>query len=292
MGAPLQIEPFLHAGSGTWTHVVHRGDDAVVIDPVLDYDAASGRIGVAGLQAVRDYLDTHGLQLRRILETHAHADHLSAAAVLRAATGAPVGIGDGIRQVQAHFAQVFAIDGDDPALRNAFDATFRDGDAIEAGSLRFHVLALPGHTSDSLGYAIDGHVFVGDSVFAPDIGTARCDFPGGNMQALHASIQRLHAMDEATVLHLCHDYPPAGRGPRSSVTVGESRHDNRMLNAGTTLEAFVDARRARDAQLAAPALLYPALQVNIRGGRLPPAQANGRHYLATPLQGELPAGLA
>ena len=112
------------------------------------------------------------------------------------------------------------------------------------------------------------------------------------MQALHASIQRLHAMDEATVLHLCHDYPPAGRGPRSSVTVGESRRDNRMLNAGTTLEAFVDARRARDAQLAAPALLYPALQVNIRGGRLPPAQANGRHYLATPLQGELPAGLA
>ena len=281
----LHVQSFFHAGSGTWTHVVHRGDDAVVIDPVLDYDAASGRIATDSLAEVQAYLVDHGLRLRRILETHAHADHLTAARLLHAATGAPVGIGAGIRAVQAHFAGVFGIDPADPALAGAFDATYAEGDVIEAGRLRFTVLATPGHTADSLGYAIDGHVFVGDTVFAPDVGTARCDFPGGSVEALYASIGRFHAMDEATVLHLCHDYPPPGRGPRSSVTAGESRRDNRMLRGDTPLEAFAAARRARDAQLPAPALLYPSLQVNTRGGRRPPPAANGRRYLDIPLQG-------
>ena len=194
--------------------------------------------------------------------------------------------------LQAHFAEVFGIadDDDDGALRDAFDQTYVDGERIDAGRLQFTVLATPGHTSDSLSYAIDGHVFIGDTLFAPDVGTARCDFPGGRVDAMYASIQRLHAMDDATVLHLCHDYP-AGRERRSSMTVGESRRDNRMLRGDTTLADFAQARRDRDAQLPAPMLLYPALQTNIRGGRLPPADANGMHYLKTPVHGEIPPAL-
>jgi glyoxylase-like metal-dependent hydrolase (beta-lactamase superfamily II) len=287
----LHIAPFFHEGTGTWTYVLHRDGDAVVIDPVLDYDPKSGKADIDSLRLVQDYIAEKSLRVHRILETHAHADHLSSAQVLRAATGATVGIGDGIRTVQDHFAGVFGIDHDDPALRDAFDITYADGDVIEAGNLHLTVIATPGHTSDSLSYSIEGHVFIGDTLFAPDVGCARCDFPGGSVDDLYASIQRLYAMDDASVLHLCHDYPPAGREPRSEVSVGESRRDNRMLNGQTTLEEFSAARRARDSQLAAPVLLYPALQVNIRGGRLPPPSENGQRYLCTPVQGELPAAL-
>jgi len=292
MTTALHITSFFHDASGTWTHVVQRDGDAVVIDPVLDYDPKSGRIGIESLRMLQKHLADNGLRLRRILETHAHADHLSSAQALRAGTDATVGIGEGIRSVQAHFAEVFGIadDDDDGALRDAFDQTYVDGERIDAGRLQFTVLATPGHTSDSLSYAIDGHVFIGDTLFAPDVGTARCDFPGGSVDALYASIQRLHAMDDATVLHLCHDYP-AGRERRSNMTVGESRRDNRMLRGDTTLADFAQARRARDAQLPAPMLLFPALQTNIRGGRLPPPEANGMRYLKTPLSGEIPPSL-
>ena len=287
----LHIEPFFHEGTGTWTYVIHRDEDAIVIDPVLDYDPKSGKVGIDSLRVVQDYIAAKGLHVHRILETHAHADHLSSAQALRAATGASVGIGNGIRTVQDHFAGVFGIERDDPALRDAFDATYADGEEIKAGNLRITVLALPGHTSDSLGYAIEGHVFIGDTLFAPDVGCARCDFPGGSIDDLYASIQRLYAMDDATVLHLCHDYPPAGRKRRSEVSVGESKRDKLMLRGDTTREDFRQARLARDAILPAPKLLYPSLQVNIRGGRLPPPHQNGQRYLRTPVQGELPAAL-
>ena len=291
MASTLHIEPFFHAGTGTWTYVVHRDGDAVVIDPVLDYDPKSGRIDAESLRAVQDYVAVNGLRVVRILETHAHADHLSSAQVLRAATGAPVGIGDGIRKVQAHFAGVFGIDPTDPALADAFDATYADGDVIEAGQLRFNVMATPGHTSDSLSYAIEGNVFIGDTLFAPDVGTARCDFPGGGIDDLYASIQRYYAMPDDTLLWLCHDYPQGGRERRANVTVGESKRDNKMLAGDTSLQTFRERRSARDASLPAPVLLYPALQVNIRGGRLPPAESNGLHYLSTPLQGVDAPGL-
>jgi glyoxylase-like metal-dependent hydrolase (beta-lactamase superfamily II) len=291
MDAALHIEPFFHDGTGTWTYVVHRGLDAVVIDPVLDYDPKSGRIATDSARNVQDLIEARGLRVQRILETHAHADHLTAARVLRAVTGAPVGIGNGIRQVQAHFAGLFGMAADDPALHDAFDATYSDGDVIEAGALRFEVLATPGHTSDSVAYAIEGNVFIGDTLFAPDVGAARCDFPGGDADTLFDSIQRFYTMPDDTVLWLCHDYPPASRERRSAVTVGESKRDNRMLRGDTSLEQFAQARRARDAQLPAPVLLYPSLQVNIRGGRLPPAEHNGRRYLSTPVQGEIPPGL-
>lgn len=278
----LLIQPFLHAGSGTWSYVVSRGDDAVVIDPVLDYDAASGRVGTDSATRLLQHVAAHGLRVHHILETHAHADHLSAAAFLRTHTSAAIGIGHNIHSVQAHFADVFHIRADDPALADAFDRRLADGDSIDAGLLRITVLSTPGHTADGVSYSIDGNVFVGDTLFAPDIGTARCDFPGGSVEQLYTSIQRLHALPDGTVLWLCHDYPPQGREARASVTVGESRRDNRMLRGDTSLSAFSEARRARDATLPAPALLYPSLQVNIRGGRLPGADSD-RYYLRTPV---------
>lgn len=282
------VQPFFHPPTGTWSYVVHAQGDAVIIDPVLDYDPKSGRVHDSAARELLAYVERHRLRVRHILETHAHADHLTAAALLRARTGAPMAIGDGIRAVQAHFARVFGLDVDDAALHDAFDATVRDGDTLIAGALTIEVLALPGHTPDGLGYRLDEEVFVGDTVFAPDIGTARCDFPGGSAERLYASIQRLYALPERTRLWLCHDYPVGGRAPRACVTAGESRRENRMLRADTPRDVFVAARRARDARLDAPNLMWPSLEVNIRGGRLPPPDAEGRRYLRTPLQMQAP----
>ena len=279
----LEIHPFFHPATGTWSHVVNRGRDAVVIDPVLDYDAASGRIRTDSARQLLAHIAGHGLHVHHILETHAHADHLTAAAFLHATTSAPIGIGSNIRSVQAYFADVFQVPADDPALTGAFDRILSDGDTIDAGALRITVMSTPGHTADGVSYRIDGNVFVGDTLFAPDVGTARCDFPGGSIEQLYASIQRLHALPDDTVLWLCHDYPPQGRQPRSHVGVVESRRDNRMLRGDTTLADFRAARSARDASLPAPNLLYPSLQVNIRGGRLP-QQHDGRVYLQTPVR--------
>lgn len=278
------IQPFFHPPTGTWSYVVHAGSDAVVIDPVLDFTAASGVVATDSARTLLGYLAEHGLRLHNVLETHAHADHLSAAAFLRARSGARVAIGAGIREVQAHFAPLFGWDPGDAGLRDAFDRLLQEGDVLEIGSLRIAVMALPGHTADGLGYRIGDDVFVGDTVFAPDLGTARCDFPGGDARQLHASIRRLHALPGDSTLWLCHDYPPAGRERRASVSVDESARDNRMLSRDTPLEDFVAARQARDAGLPVPQLLYPALQVNIRGGRLPPADAVGRRFLRTPLR--------
>ncbi|MGY0558937.1 MULTISPECIES: MBL fold metallo-hydrolase [unclassified Lysobacter] len=289
MTTDLLIQPFFHEPTGTWSYVVSQGVDAVVIDPVLDYDHRSGRVATGSASALLEHIAAHGLQVHRILETHAHADHLSAAAFLRARTSATVAIGAGIRSVQAYFAAIFRLATDDDAVVHAFDQLLADGDVIHAGQLRIEVLATPGHTADGLSYRIGDNVFIGDTLFAPDLGTARCDFPGGGVEQLYASIQRLYALPDETTLWLCHDYPPTGRERRASVSVGESRRDNRMLAGDTTLKVFRAARSTRDAGLPAPNLLYPSLQVNLRGGRLPPAGADGHRYLCIPLQVEPPA---
>ena len=277
------IEPFFHDDTGTWSYVVSHGRDAVVIDPVLDYDPASGSIATCSAQSILRFLSENALHVHRILETHAHADHLSSAAFLRKKIGAGIAIGAGIRDVQAHFANVFGLDSQTPALLDAFDNLLADGEIIAAGALHIQVIALPGHTADSLGYRIGDNVFIGDTLFAPDVGAARCDFPGGSVEKLYNSVQRLYALPDDTVLWLCHDYPPAGRERRAHISVGESKRDNRMLAADTTRDEFYAARRARDATLPAPRLLYPSLQVNIRAGHLPEADANGQRYLRTPL---------
>lgn len=281
-----RIVPFFHADSGTWSYLV--ADDAgraAVIDPVFDYDAAAGRIATASADALLARVRAEGLALEWILETHAHADHLSAAQYLKARAGGRVGIGAGIRQVQATFAEVFNLDAGFAIDGSQFDRLFVDGEHFCIGALDVEVIACPGHTSDSACYRIGDAVFVGDTVFAPDVGTARCDFPGGDAAQLYRSIRRLYALPDATRVFLCHDYPPAGRAPQCETSIGAEKAANIHLTAATGEDEFVARRRARDATLAVPRLLYPAVQVNIRAGALPSAEANGRRYLKVPLSG-------
>ncbi|NGP54247.1 MBL fold metallo-hydrolase [Thioalkalivibrio sp. XN8] len=256
---------------------------AAIIDPVLDYDGAAGRTDTAGAAALLAMIEREGLQLRWILETHAHADHLSAAAFLRERTGVPVGIGRGITAVQANFRDIYNLGADFPVDGRQFDRLFADGERFPLGELEVEVMATPGHTDDSVTYRIGDAAFVGDTLFAPDYGSARCDFPGGDAARLFASVQRLYQLPPETRLFLCHDYPPAGREPRCEWSVAEQRAGNVHINAGTREADFVAMRNERDAGLKMPALIIPSVQVNIRAGRLPEPEDNGRRYLRVPL---------
>ena len=278
-----EVESLLHKDTGTWTHVVHDGEAAAIIDPVLDYDAAAARTSTASADAVLALVRQRALRVDWILETHAHADHLSAAGHLHDATGAPVAIGRGITEVQAHFKQVFGLGEDFAADGRQFDRLLDDGDELAVGSLRVRAIATPGHTRDGLTYVAGDAAFIGDTLFAPDIGTARCDFPGGDAAQLYASIRRILALPETTRLFLCHDYPPPARTASRETTIACEANENVQVGGGVGEAEFVAKRRARDATLPVPRLLLPALQVNIRGGRLPPADADGNRYLRLPL---------
>lgn len=274
-----------HAATGTWSHVLvdPASRAAAIIDPVLDYEAKGARTGTTSAQALLDLCRDQGLRVAWILETHAHADHLSAAAWLKERTGAPIGIGAGIREVQAAFKPIYGLEPDFPTDGSQFDRLFADGERFALGELAVEAMATPGHTSDSLSYRAGDAVFVGDSLFMPDGGTARCDFPGGDAALLYASIRRLYALPDATRLFVCHDYCPDGREPRAQSSVGEQKAGNIHLRADTPETEFVALRRQRDAGLPLPALILPAVQVNIRAGRLPPADAEGRRFLRLPL---------
>ncbi|MES2404387.1 MAG: MBL fold metallo-hydrolase [Pseudomonadota bacterium] len=278
-----EVESFLHKDTGTWTHVVHDGEAAAIIDPVLDYDAAAARTSMASADAVLAFIRSRALRVEWILETHAHADHLSAAGHLHDATDAPVAIGRGITDVQAHFGQVFGLGDDFIADGRQFDRLLDDGDEFAVGSLTLHAIATPGHTRDGLTYVIGDAAFIGDTLFAPDIGTARCDFPGGDAAQLYASIRRILALPETTRLFLCHDYPPSARTASRETTIACEANENVQIGGDVGEAEFVAKRRARDATLPVPRLLLPALQVNIRGGRLPPADSAGHRYLRLPL---------
>lgn len=288
-----RVESFYHAATGTWTHVAADPDShsAAIIDPVLDFDLSSGRISAESAAAVLEHVREQELRVEWILETHAHADHLTGAEWLKqrfAAAGIPVrvGIGAGITAVQAHFRDVFALAADFPVDGSQFDRLFADGERIALGRLTIEILATPGHTSDSVSYRIGDAVFVGDTLFAPHGGTARCDFPGADAATLYRSIRRLYALPEATRLFLCHDYPAAGTGPTAETTVAAEKSANTQLRAETSEQDYVVFRHARDATLAVPRLLYPSLQVNIAAGRLPPADAAGRVFLRLPVHDE------
>lgn len=279
------IQPFHDAETGSYSYVVAcmRTRRAAIIDPVLDYDPRNARIGLASVEAIVACVRERALSVEWILETHAHADHLSAAAVLKERVGGRIGIGRGVCEVQAVFRDILDLGSDFPVDGSQFDRLFDDGESFAIGDLSVRVLTTPGHTSDSITYLVGDAAFIGDTLFAPDYGTARCDFPGGDARQLYESVQRLYALPEQTRLYQCHDYPPPTRAPEPAATVREHRERNVMLAANTPLETFVAARRARDARLPAPVLIIPAIQVNIRGGRLPPPAANGRSYLKVPV---------
>ena len=286
-GIPPVVHAFHHAETCTWSYVVSdpRTHAAAIIDPVLDFDAKSGCTSTSSAQVLVDHVRAHGLQVCWLLETHAHADHLSAAAWLKAQhfPQAPLAIGAGICDVQKAFRPIFnlgehfAVDG------SQFDRLFADGDDFAVGDLHAQVIAVPGHTSDSNAYLIGDALFTGDSLFMPDGGTARCDFPGGDAATLYRSIQRLYALPDDTRVFVCHDYGPGGREVRCESSIAEERRANIHVRDGVGEAEFVALRQARDATLAMPALILPAVQVNIRAGALPPPEDNGVRYLKLPI---------
>lgn len=285
MAQKPEVRALYHQPTFTFSYVAWDPDtrDAVIIDPVLDYDGASGRTGTESAAALLAIIEHEGLSLDWILETHAHADHLSAAGYLHQRSGAPVCIGAGISAVQQTFSEIYNLGPGFPTDGRQFDRLFADGDRFPLGGMEIEVMATPGHTNDSVTYLLGDAAFVGDTLFSPDYGSARCDFPGGDAATLFHSVRRLYGLPPETRLFLCHDYPPEGREPRCEWSVAEQRRDNIHLGANTREQDFVAMRSARDAQLGMPALIIPAVQVNIRAGRLPEPESNGTRYLRVPL---------
>lgn len=278
------IHSFYDADTFTVTHIVSdpATGRAAVIDSVLDYDPKSGRTSHASADKVIDFVTRAGLTVEWLLETHAHADHLSAAPYLREKLGGHIAIGRHIREVQGVFKKIF--NAPDMNTEGAeFDHLFDDGEIFKIGDLEVRVMHTPGHTPACLTYVLNKHAFVGDTLFMPDYGSARCDFPGGDAATLYRSIQKVLALAPDTQLHLCHDYPPAGRTPVWVSTVAEQRAKNIHVHDGVSEAEFVSLRTARDKTLAMPVLILPAVQVNVRAGHLPPPEDNGVRYLKIPL---------
>jgi len=284
--SPALIQPFFDEQTNTVTYLVAdpSSRDAAVIDPVLDYDHRSGRAGIDSAERVLARAKADGFRITWILETHAHADHLSAAPYLKQRTGASIGIGEHIREVQHIFRPVFNLT-DVSGNGSEFDRLFRDGERFEIGSLEVEVIHTPGHTPACVSYRVGDAVFVGDTLFMPDYGTARADFPGGDAAKLYRSIQRLLALPPDTRLFMCHDYKAPSRDHYAwETTVAEERAHNVHVGAGVSEQEFVTMRRARDATLPAPVLLLPSIQVNVRAGHLPAAESNGVRYLKIPVR--------
>jgi glyoxylase-like metal-dependent hydrolase (beta-lactamase superfamily II) len=280
-----EIKAFLHDTSSTWSYVVAdpATGSAAVIDPVRDFDGASGRSSTKSAAALVAHVREQGLSLQWILETHAHADHLSAAPYIRSELGGALAIGEGIRTVQKTFADIFHLDPRFPADGSQFDHLFANGEQFRLGDIDAEVIPVPGHTNDSVAYRIGDAVFVGDSLFMPDSGTARCDFPGGDAATLYRSIHRLYELPPETRMFVCHDYAPGGREHRCETTVAEQRASNIHVRDGVSEEEFVKLRTERDATLDMPTLLLPSVQVNIRAGAWPDPEDNGVSYLKLPV---------
>ncbi|HTI95680.1 MAG TPA: MBL fold metallo-hydrolase [Rudaea sp.] len=283
--ASPRVESFFHKDTCTFTHVVYDrdGGECAIVDPVLDYDAAAARTSTVSADAVVAFVRRHDLRTAWILETHAHADHLSAGAYLRNALGAKLAIGRGIVGVQAHFKKVFGLGDEFVADGSQFDRLFDDGDVFAIGALQARVMATSGHTADSLTYLVGDAAFIGDTLFAPETGSARADFPGGDASRLFASIRNILSLPPDTRLFLCHDYPPNTRAPVAQTSIAAQRENNPHIRDAATESEYIALRCARDATLGVPRLLLPALQVNIRGGSLPEPDTNGIRYLKIPL---------
>jgi glyoxylase-like metal-dependent hydrolase (beta-lactamase superfamily II) len=285
----MTSKPTVHglfdAATYTVTYVVHtgQGTPCAIVDSVLDYDHKSGRTSHASADAVIDYVQANKLDVQWILETHAHADHLSAAPYLKAKLGGQIGIGNHITTVQSTFKGVFNLEPEFAVNGAQFDHLFGEDEAFAIGDLAGKALYVPGHTPACVAYQLGDAVFVGDTLFMPDVGTARCDFPGGDAKALYASTRRILSLPADTRLFMCHDYPPNGRDVAFETTVAAQRAANIHVHDGISEAEFVAMRTARDATLAMPVLILPAVQINIRAGELPPAEANGIAYAKIPL---------
>ena len=281
----MEIHPLYDPATYTLTYLVFDRDtkDAVVIDPVLDFDPIAATTSTESARKLADLVRANGLTLHYVLETHAHADHLSSSQWLKKHFGAKVAIGEGIRDVQATFKGVFDLGPGFASDGSQFDRLLRDGEVLQAGSISIEVIATPGHTPACLTFKVGDAIFTGDALFTEDYGTGRCDFPRGSAEELYGSIQKLYALPADTRVFVGHDYQPGGRELRWETTIGRSKEQNVQLRASTAKAAFVEARQKRDAALAPPRLLFQSVQVNIDAGRLPAPHGNGLRYLTVPL---------
>ena len=283
-----KISPQVHGifDPVTWTvtYVVFEkpGSACAIIDSVLDYDPKSGRTSHQSADKAIEFVKNNHLKVEWILETHAHADHLSAASYLKAELGGKTAIGDHITQVQKVFQGIFNMEPSFKLDGSQFDHLFKDGETITLGGLIGHTLFVPGHTPACVAYQFGDAVFVGDTMFMPDVGTARCDFPGGDAKTLYASVKKILSLPPATRLFMCHDYPPSDRPVAFESTVAEQKAKNIHVHDGISEAAFVDMRTQRDATLEMPVLILPAVQINIRAGELPPKEDNGIAYAKIP----------
>jgi glyoxylase-like metal-dependent hydrolase (beta-lactamase superfamily II) len=283
------MNPTVHGifDPATWTvtYVVYDrpGGQAAVIDSVLDYDPKSGRTRTVSAQKVVDFVREQRLNVGWILETHAHADHLSAAPWLREQLGGKIAIGGNIRTVQGVFKRIFNLEESFDTNGGQFDHLFADGERFAIGALEGEVMSVPGHTPACVAYRIGDAVFVGDTLFMPDVGTARCDFPGGDAPTLYRSVRKLLSLPPQTRLFMCHDYPPNGRPVAFECTVADQRARNIHVNDSISEQQFVEMRTRRDATLDMPVLILPAVQINIRAGHMPPPEPNGVSYVKIPL---------
>lgn len=281
------IKSFFHVETATFTHIIIDPDShhAAIVDPVLDYAIQSGHTGTVSAEEVAAYITAEALQLDWVLETHAHADHLSAAPYFKKRFGAKVAIGSGISKVQQTFEKIFNFAETLDSEKMKFDHLFEDEDVFSIGELQARAMATPGHTSDSISYLVGNTAFIGDTLFMPDYGTARCDFPGGDARQFYHSVQRIFSLPENTRLYVCHDYIPEGinREHTPYATVAEQKLHNVHLNKSISEDEFVMMRELRDKTLDLPKLIIPSIQVNIRAGEMPLPEANGIAYLKVPV---------
>ncbi|MFZ6874919.1 MBL fold metallo-hydrolase [Undibacterium sp. Di27W] len=280
-----QVHSLFDTQTCTATHIVFDapGGHAAVIDPVLNYEPKSGHTSSKSADQVLEFLATNQLKLQWLLETHAHADHLSSAQYLKEKAGGHIAIGENITGVQKAFKSLFNLESAFPINGSQFDTLFAADEIFSIGQLQARALYVPGHTSADMAYLIGDSIFIGDTLFMPDVGTARCDFPGGDARQLYQSIQQLLSFPPETRLFLCHDYPPAGREVCTHTTVAQQKTENVHVRDGVSEADFVALRQKRDSGLEMPYLLIPAIQVNIRAGALPEAEDNGTRYLKIPL---------
>lgn len=282
----MHIETFYHPQTFTLTYLVFDPDtkDAVVIDPVLDYEPRGSQTSTTSVRFVSDFLRWNNLTLHYVLETHAHADHLSASQFLKREFGAKIAISEHIKIVQETFKQIFNLSDAFAVDGSQFDHLLTDGEKLQAGSLVLEVIATPGHTPACVTFKIGDAIFTGDALFMPDYGTGRCDFPRGSAEQLYDSVHgRLYALPDETRVFVGHDYQPGQRALAYETTIGESKRSNKQLGAETTKEEFVQFRKARDATLSAPALLFQSVQINIDAGRMPTPAPNEKRYLNLPI---------
>lgn len=281
----MQVKTFYDKVTSTFSYVLYDAEakQCAVIDSVLDYDSFSGRSATQSADEIIAFIEQNKLENRWILETHVHADHITAAHYLQQKLGGKIGIGSGIKAVLDMWLDIFETHSDTPSDGSQFDRLFDEGDTFDIGQYTVTVWHTPGHTPACVSYLVDGKIFVGDTLFSPALGTARCDFPGGSAKHLYQTIQRIYTLDEQTVIYLGHDYPPQDQAPTSHVTLSQMKQTNVQIRPETPLSEYVAKREARDATLAVPKLLLPAIQANLRNGQFGMTSVRGTQFIKIPI---------